>query len=545
MENRSDPFLWPLLCLAIPVFFLWLGANTIWDANEAFYVETPRQMLQSGDYVAPSFNGEPRVNKPILSYWIVAAFYHLFGVSVGVERLAIALGAMLIILSAFLIGRALRSTATGVLAALIVASAPRVVMHSRRIFIDVYITAFTSLALAGFVLAERHPERRRWYLLLTYLALGAGAAIKGPAYVILAAAACLIWLAIEGRLGDLRRLHVVPGALTILACVATWHVPDALQHGWPAAWTHMRQFYLGENLVRAASSVTGDRPVFFYVQVLLTDLLPWALLLLVPLTTAWRRGAATSPIRRLLWIWIVTITGAFSLAQSKQDLYIFPVVAAAAVLIADTLAATGYGARHRGVRALLATSAGLVSAAGLVIGWLFTSGYYALDGARLASAVAIGTGLVSLGLVMRSRPAAAVTTLAGGMIAFNYLFVVALLPSTERLKPVPTLARAFHARATARAQIGQYSYSLPSVTYYLNRRVEDISAVGHATAFFADNHESYAMMRQATFEMLRATGLPLCIAARHPAFTFEPGLLVQGQPPEDVLLVTNQCGAIR
>ena len=153
VENRYDP----LLLLAIPVFFLWLGANTIWDANEAFYVETPRQMLLSGDYVAPTFNGQPRVNKPILSYWIVAGFYHLFGVSVGVERLAIALGAMLLIASAFLIGRALRSTATGVLAALIVATAPRVVMHSRRIFIDVYITAFTSLAVAGFVLAERHP----------------------------------------------------------------------------------------------------------------------------------------------------------------------------------------------------------------------------------------------------------------------------------------------------------------------------------------------------------------------------------------------------
>ena len=49
------------------MFFLGLGANSIWDANEAFYVETPRQMVLAGDYVSPSFGGEPRFNKPVLS----------------------------------------------------------------------------------------------------------------------------------------------------------------------------------------------------------------------------------------------------------------------------------------------------------------------------------------------------------------------------------------------------------------------------------------------------------------------------------------------
>ena len=104
---------------------------------------------------------------------------------------------------------------------------------------------------------------------------------------------------------------------------------------------------------------------------LLTDLFPWALLLLVPLATAWRRGPSSSPIRRFLWIWIVVVTGAFSLSQSKQDLYIFPVVAAAAALVADTLAATGYGRHHRGVRVLLGITAVLLVlsavACGLVV----------------------------------------------------------------------------------------------------------------------------------------------------------------------------------
>src|SRR5689334_25205257 len=95
-----------LLVAAILPYFIDLGGSSIWDANEAFYVETPREMLQRGDFVSPTFNYVPRLNKPVLSYWIVAAFYKVFGVSVAVQRLPIALAALSIILAALLLARA-------------------------------------------------------------------------------------------------------------------------------------------------------------------------------------------------------------------------------------------------------------------------------------------------------------------------------------------------------------------------------------------------------------------------------------------------------
>ena len=95
--RRRSTVLAVLLALAIVPYFVDLGGSAIWDANEAFYVETPREMMERGDYITPSFNYEPRLNKPVLSYWIVAGFYQLFGVSVGVQRVPIALAAMVII----------------------------------------------------------------------------------------------------------------------------------------------------------------------------------------------------------------------------------------------------------------------------------------------------------------------------------------------------------------------------------------------------------------------------------------------------------------
>src|SRR4029434_3029015 len=95
-----------LLTLAIVPYFLDLGGSSIWDANEAFYVETPREMMEQRDYVTPTFNYEPRLNKPVLSYWIVAFFYRVFGVSVAVQRVPIALAALILILTAACLARA-------------------------------------------------------------------------------------------------------------------------------------------------------------------------------------------------------------------------------------------------------------------------------------------------------------------------------------------------------------------------------------------------------------------------------------------------------
>src|SRR3990172_4873472 len=159
--SRYRLIVFVLLVAAVVPYFIDLNGSSIWDANEAYYVETPREMMQRGDYISPTFNHEPRFNKPVLSYWVVAAFYKVFGVSVGVQRLPIAVGA-------------------ATWAALGLAVAPRLLMFSRRIFIDISISMFMGLTLLFFALAERYPERRRLYLPLMYGAAGLGVLTKGP-----------------------------------------------------------------------------------------------------------------------------------------------------------------------------------------------------------------------------------------------------------------------------------------------------------------------------------------------------------------------------
>jgi 4-amino-4-deoxy-L-arabinose transferase-like glycosyltransferase len=536
------------LLIAIPVLFLGLGANSIWDANEAFYVETPRQMVETGDFVTPSFNGEPRLNKPVLSYWIVAGFYQVFGVSVETERLAIALAAAGILWGAFLIGQALRSPLAGTIAALLLVTSPRFVFFSRRIAIDVFLTCFMTLALACYVLAERYPPRRRVFLALMYGAIGLGVLTKGPIAIAIPALALFAFLASEGRLRtELPRLWLPGGALIVAVVVLPWYIALYATHGWEP----LRFFFIEENLGRYASAFTTDRSVFFFILVLFGDILmPWAPLIAVALVSAWQRPAVRDPDhpaggRRLLFWWIAVTVGIFTLSASKEDLYILPAIPAAAVLIADLLERTDLGARHRGVRAVLAIVGGVAAAIGVLIFELLSDGYYKVAGARVMAGVLAAGGVFCIAAIVRRRPAVAFAALSFAFIVFNYLFVVVALPDVERLKPVPHLARILSERAPPAARVGSFNMDLPSLTYHANRRVERLTSPEAAQEFLTPGRDSWLVTGEGEWSNLQPLHPQACLVARYPMFVAKGSDILRGQAPPPVLLVRSVCRAPR
>ncbi|HXG68337.1 MAG TPA: glycosyltransferase family 39 protein, partial [Blastocatellia bacterium] len=264
------------LALAVAPYFIGLGASSLWDSNEAFYAGTPREMMESGDYLNPSFNYRPRFNKPPLSYWVVAGFYKVFGVSEWAERLPIALAALALIGAAFLLGRVIFSPEAGLFAAIAMAAAPRFLMFSRRIMIDVTLAMFMGLTLLFFVLAERRPERRRLYLALMYVSVGLGILTKGPVAAALPAGAFLIYLWAIRDLGRIRRMMLPAGALIVALIVLPWYVAVYWQHG----WHYIATFLLKDNLSRYTEPVWGPRRgIFFYFPVLLGDMFPWSVFL--------------------------------------------------------------------------------------------------------------------------------------------------------------------------------------------------------------------------------------------------------------------------
>ena len=69
-----------LIGLCALTFFVGLGRPPITDSDEAFYAESAREMVESGDWITPHFNYVPRFEKPILYYWLAAGAYLVAGV---------------------------------------------------------------------------------------------------------------------------------------------------------------------------------------------------------------------------------------------------------------------------------------------------------------------------------------------------------------------------------------------------------------------------------------------------------------------------------
>jgi 4-amino-4-deoxy-L-arabinose transferase-like glycosyltransferase len=540
-----------LLAAAVIPYFVKLDDASIWDANEAFYVETPREMIESGDWSNPSFNYEPRFNKPVLSYWIVAALYQVFGVSVGVERAAIAAAAMIMLIAVWFMARAASiKPLAPLLATLGLAAGPRFFMFSRRIFVDMAVTAMMTLTLLFFVLAERYPSRRRLFLVLMYVSVGLGVLTKGPVAAVIPFLVFIAYLAVHRELGRLRDMMIPVGTLIALAIAVPWYVALYQQHG----WTYITEFFIGENFDRFTGRI-GDRTrgPLFYLPVLLSDTLPWSLCL-PAVVWAWRADwrqrheSAALRIRTLLLLWIVIIVVFFSLSQTKQDLYIFPIVAAVAVLGGDWLARV-LAARDQTSDAWLKGTLTILGIVMVVLGgavlYLFGGDrtLYAINGAPAAAMVAMAGGLFISILPWRRRYVAAVCGVLVVLIAFNWILAVRSLPDFERYKPVVPLSRIIEQRAAPDDVVAHVQVALPSMVYYLRRHIETLDRET-LTEQLRSDRRVFAVLPADRYDAYKGDfGVPTCVVGGHQTADMRLRAMLDRQTPSEVLVITNRCPA--
>jgi len=538
--RSSRPILLIVLLVSATIPFLVnLGVSSIWDANEAFYAQTPREMIEAGDYVTPSFNFQLRMNKPVLSYWIVAASYRLFGISEGSERLPIALGGLVVIGTAFGLGRLLGGTTAGLLAALVLATSPRLLLLARRIIIDIHITMWMGLVLLFFVLSERRPARRRLYLCLMYVAAGFGVLTKGPVAVFIPAVVFFVYLASQRRLRDLRHMMLPAGALISLAIVVPWYYLLYEEHG----WEYIGAFIVGENLGRFAEAVgTQSRGVWFYLPVMLGDLFPWSLMIPAAVIWAWRERVHGG-VARLLVMWIATIMVFFSMSGTKEDLYILPIVAAEAALIGAMLTAAIEGAPVARLAAWLAGATGvLLLAAGAAVFWLFVaSARYRLDGTAWVAVAAMAGGVGALALSFRRGVLTPTVVLASALVVVSWGVVLRALPDFERYKPVRPFANLIRARASIGAIVGSYKFALPSMVFYLHRPIMEVVLPDHLRAVFYSSDDIYFIMSESEYETIKDR-LPVqtFVIARQPMFDLRPATILDGSELPQFVLVSNR-----
>lgn len=331
---------WFFLTLVLTMFFGYeMGNRHFADPDEGRYVEIPREMVVSGDYVTPKLNGLKYFEKPALFYWMQASAIKIFGITETSMRIFTVLFAILGCLSVFFVGSRRYSFNTGLLASAILATNIIYYAHSRLIILDLVNSIFISGSLWCFYLAFVDPASRKHkntYRLLMYAFSALACLTKGLIGCVLPGLVGLLWIAFTKKWSTVKEIFSVTGILIFLLIFLPWHVLVASRNE-----DFLHFYFVVEHFLRYTTTMHARyQPCWVFIPILLVGFMPWTGMALVGLKKVISQSMAKKDNYIFFACWIFGIFAFFSFSNSKLIPYILPIIQplalAASISICET-----------------------------------------------------------------------------------------------------------------------------------------------------------------------------------------------------------------
>ena len=342
----SRPVLILLALLAIFITFDDLNGRKLANPDEGRYSEISREMAASGDFVTPRLNGLKYFEKPPLQYWATAISFTLFGENEFAARLYTALCGLGCILLVAYTGKRVFDEETGMLAGLVMLSAPYFVAMSEVVTLDMGVTFWLTLAVSSLLISQHSSvefSRRRW-LWLAWTGMAAAVLSKGLIGIVFPAAAVFLYCIFQRNFRLLWKLEWVVGPLVFLAITVPWFA--LVSHQNPE---FPQFFFIHEHVERFLSTVhRREQPWWFFFPILLAGFLPWAIALIPAFVQGWRRpphlcresgASGTFAPHKFVLIYSIFILLFFSRSGSKLAGYILPMFPVLALVISTYIRA--------------------------------------------------------------------------------------------------------------------------------------------------------------------------------------------------------------
>ncbi len=416
------------LCLALNL--AGNGRTGLWDRDEPRYATCTREMIGRGDWLHPTFNGQPRYHKPILIYWLMRAGYAAGGDNPSGARLVSALAGAATCLLTWRLGRSVAGPEAGFLGALALAVAPIMVAESKLATTDATLALLVVSAQSCLWGLSRRDSRGLAAGFWASMALAS--LLKGPigpGFVIAAGLVSWWW---GGPTDCWRRLRWRGGLFLFLALTAPWYVAVGVSsHG------EFYRFAFQTQIVQRVASAMEQHGGFpgYYPLVSLVMFYPWSAWLPAGLLAAWTRRR-TSPRFGFLLGWIVGPWLVLECFGTKLIHYYLPCFPACAVLVGWSVveASRSEGGWRSWRLGRLGTK--LLGALGLAATVGLGSAYWFLPrpllAPSLAMAIGVGSGtIVARVLLARGDSPRAARVLVGTWAAVMGLFVGWFVPTAE------------------------------------------------------------------------------------------------------------------
>lgn len=309
------------VCLLIPAYWF-----PLLETTSARYAEISREMLASGNWMEPYYNGIKHFHKPPFTYWINALGISIFGVNGFAVRFFGVVAAVITLIytrrTAYILTNDREIANVSVM---ILASSSLFLIVSRVVSTDIYITMFTIMTVY-YMFCQIYGERTYKNALAIGVLTGLGFMTKGPVIIIftlLPYLTALIWDKSHRSAFTFFNWGTILSIFFLIAIPWYWHVVQ-INGG-------LLDYFLGDQVVARVSSDKFNRskPFYFFFAVFFLTFLPWIFFV-------FRNKSYINKLKTnwVLYLYILMPFIVFQMATSKLGTYLLPFYPIAAIIAA-------------------------------------------------------------------------------------------------------------------------------------------------------------------------------------------------------------------
>jgi 4-amino-4-deoxy-L-arabinose transferase-like glycosyltransferase len=498
-----------ILTVLITIFFgFMIGDRPLSVPDEGRYVEIPREMVVTGNYLTPRLDGVKYFEKPALFYWLEAFAIKLFGLHESTLRFWPAFFALFGCLVVYIAGRRVFGRRTGLIAAAVLSTSLLYYGMSRAIILDMPVSVLITASLLFFLIAMHEiPGRRRSLFLWSFYVFSALAVLtKGLIGILIPMMIIGAWIAILGEWRVLKNMHLPSGIALFLLIAAPWHILVIRAN---PEFFHF--YFIQEHFQRYLTKMHGRyQPPWFFVPIIIFGMFPWSVFLIQAikynLPATWReRHEHRDALFLMLWAGLVFLF--FSASDSKLVPYILPVFPPLALLLGRYLAGAWDSKDFPGIRTGYSI---LLSAALLLAGALLVSPH--LDLLENAQALGIYGPLLAATLAFGSITAWVLARYRGfrqsciAVVVMSALFLLEVNAAAPRFdtRSVKTLAATLRPLLKPGDAVASYATYYQDLPVYLERRIIIVDWKGELEfGTTVENTSSWMMNSEAFWKLWR------------------------------------------
>ena len=337
MRKSKSKYIFLIIITWYLVSLYKIGDRDLWSAGETREAEIAQEMLRTGNFIIPKFNGIFLPWKPPLFHWAeaISAIFTNMRVDSFSSRLPSSLSFLIGALIMFIVLNRFISENKAFAASIIMLTSFKFLWMSRVAQIDALFSVLIGISYLLFLNAYiyHHMENKKFKaLLLTFYFTSALSVLaKGPAGAILIGGGIFLFLISEKNLKFILKMLIPSGIVIFIIVSASWYIIVLASEGKKFAY----EFFINQNINRFLKAFDHRHPIYYYIPQFFGGFFPWSIIAFFSIINFKfpRSREEEKTYKLFLWAFIFIFTF-FSISSSKRGVYILPLYMPASVITA-------------------------------------------------------------------------------------------------------------------------------------------------------------------------------------------------------------------